>query len=106
MHNVLAQSPLLCGDNRPVSKLETAPSTPPTLTPAPMNATANLSHVIGPAMFNVLQLGVNRIWALSYILNSVSVPGFEKLKQKADAIKAPTTYASNRRLQMQICFAV
>jgi hypothetical protein len=49
-----------------------------------------------------VQLGMNRIWALTHtdshffdltnIFNSVSVPGFDKLNQKADAVKAPTTY--------------
>jgi hypothetical protein len=53
-------------------------------------------------MFNVLQLGVNRISAVSHtdshfldvtgIFNSVSVPGFEKLNQGTSAVKAPTTY--------------
>ena len=69
---------------------------------APMNGTINLSQVFSPAMFNNVQLGMNRIWALTHtdshlfdttgIFNSVSVPGFEKLNQQADAVKAPTTY--------------
>jgi hypothetical protein len=69
---------------------------------APMNGVINLSHVFSPSMFNVLQLGANRIWALSLadshffdttkIFNSVSVPGFEKLNQASNAVKAPTTY--------------
>jgi hypothetical protein len=67
-----------------------------------MNGTINLSHVFSPTMFDNLQLGMNRIWALTHtdshlfdttnIFNSVSVPGFDKLNQKADAVKAPTTY--------------
>jgi hypothetical protein len=69
---------------------------------APMNGTINLSHVFSPTMFDNLQLGTNRIRALTHtdsyffdstnIFNSVSVPGFDKLNQKADAVKAPTTY--------------
>jgi hypothetical protein len=69
---------------------------------APMNGTINLSQVFSPTMFNNLQLGMNRIWALTHtdshffdttgIFNSVSVPGFDKLSQAADAVKSPTTY--------------
>lgn len=71
---------------------------------APMNGTINLSQVFSPSTFNNVQLGMNRIWALTHtdshlfdttsIFNSVSVPGFDKLNQKADAIKAPTTYTA------------
>jgi hypothetical protein len=70
---------------------------------APMNGALNLSHVFSPAMFNVLQFGVNRISAVSQtdshffdttkIFNSVSIPGFEPLNQEANSVKAPTTYA-------------
>jgi outer membrane receptor protein involved in Fe transport len=69
---------------------------------APMNGTIVLSQVFSPTMFNNVQLGMNRIWALTHtdshlfdttgIFNSVSLPGFDKLNQKADAVKAPTTY--------------
>jgi Carboxypeptidase regulatory-like domain len=69
---------------------------------APMNGSINVSHVFSPSMFNVLQLGVNRIWNQgttdSYFLdttklvNSVSVSGFDKLAQGTSTIKAPTTY--------------
>jgi hypothetical protein len=69
---------------------------------APMNGNMTLSHVFSPSMFNVAQIGVNRIWALSHtdshffdttgIFNSVSIPGYETLNQEADSIKAPTTY--------------
>jgi hypothetical protein len=53
-------------------------------------------------MFDVLQFGVNRIWALSHtdshffdttnIFNSVSIPGFDPLNQASNAVKAPSTY--------------
>ncbi len=69
---------------------------------APMNGAMTLSHSFSPSMFNVTQIGINRIWALSHtdshffdvtgIFNSVSIPGFEPLNQKADSVKAPTTY--------------
>ena len=69
---------------------------------APMNGAMSLSHVFSPTMFNVTQIGINRIWALSHtdshffdvtgIFNSVSIPGFEPLNQAADTVKAPTTY--------------
>lgn len=69
---------------------------------APMNGVMALSHVFSPTMFDVVQLGFNRIWALSHtdshffditnIFNSVSIPGFEPLNQEADSVKAPTTY--------------
>jgi hypothetical protein len=69
---------------------------------APMNGAISLSQVLSPTMFNNVQLGMNRIWALTHtdshlfdttgIFNSVSVPGFDKLNQAADAVKAPTTY--------------
>ena len=70
---------------------------------APMNGTINLSHVFSPSLFNVAQLGVNRIHAASStdshffdatsIFNSVSVPGLTKLSQAAHAVKSPTTYS-------------
>jgi hypothetical protein len=70
---------------------------------APMNGALSLSHVFSPTMFNVVQIGINRIWALSHtdsrffditnIFNSVSIPGFEPLNQEADSVKSPTTYA-------------
>ena len=70
---------------------------------APMNGVMSLSHVFSPTMFNVVQIGANRIWALSHtdshffdttkIFNSVSIPGFDSLNQQADAVKAPTTYS-------------
>ncbi len=69
---------------------------------APMNGALNLSHVFSPTMFNMLQLGMNRIWALRHtdshffdttkIFNSVSIPAFEKLNQAADSVNAPSTY--------------
>jgi hypothetical protein len=70
---------------------------------APMNGTVNLSHVFSPAMFNVVQIGINRIHAVSStdshffdttnVFNSVSIPGLTKLSQKANAIKSPTSYS-------------
>jgi hypothetical protein len=72
-------------------------------TASPMNGTLSLSNIFSPTMFNVLQLGVNRIHALSHtdsalfdtskIFNSVQIPGFTTLNQEADAIKSPTTYS-------------
>jgi hypothetical protein len=69
---------------------------------SPKNAALNLAHVFSPSMFNVLQLGMNRIWALSHtdshffdvtkIFNSVSVPQFDKLNQVRDNVSAPSTY--------------
>jgi len=71
---------------------------------APVNGTMNLSHVFSPTVFNVLQLGVNRIrtktstnsnlFSQTGLINSVSVPGFEKLNQQGSAVKAPTTYTA------------
>ncbi len=70
---------------------------------SPKNAAINLSHVFSTSMFNVLQLGMNRIWALTHtdshfydttnIFNSVSIPGFDTLNQVANAVKAPSTYS-------------
>jgi hypothetical protein len=69
---------------------------------APKNGAVVLSHVFSPTLFNSLQLGVNRIPAISQtdsrffdatgIFNSVSIPGFEKLNQATNAVKAPSTY--------------
>ncbi len=71
-------------------------------TAAPMNGTLNLSHVFSPTMFNVAQIGVNRVHALSHtdaalfdvskIFNSVQIPGLTTLNQEADSVKSPTTY--------------
>lgn len=70
---------------------------------APMNGTLNLSHVFSPTVFNVIQVGANRIHTVqatdsnlfdqTHIFNSVSIPGFEKLNQASNAIKSPTTYS-------------
>jgi len=70
---------------------------------APMNGVTTLSHIFSPTMYNVLTLGVNRIWSLSHtdskffdttgIFNSVAVSGYETLNQEADSVKAPTTYS-------------
>jgi hypothetical protein len=70
---------------------------------APMNGTINISHVFSPAMFNVVQFGVNRIHSVRHtdshffdvakVFNSVSVPTFTKLNQAADAVTSPTTYS-------------
>ena len=70
---------------------------------APMNGTISLSHVFSPSIFNVAQIGINRIHALSTvdshffdttnIFNSVSIPGFTKLAQASNAVKSPTTYS-------------
>ena len=69
---------------------------------SPMNGSLNLSHVFSSTMFNVLQLGVNRIrtvnhtqaslFTTSKIFNSVTVPGLTKLAQATDAVVAPTSY--------------
>ncbi len=69
----------------------------------PMNGSLNLSHVFSPTMFNLVQLGVNRIHTVnstdSYffdttkIFNSVSIPGFTKLNQASSAVKSPTSYS-------------
>lgn len=37
---------------------------------SPKNAAINLSHVFSSSMFNVLQLGMNRIWALTHTVNT------------------------------------
>ncbi len=68
----------------------------------PMNGVLTLSHILSPTIFNVIQLGVNRIHAVnttdSYffdttkIFNSVSIPGFTKLNQASNAVKSPTSY--------------
>ena len=69
----------------------------------PLNGSLNLSHVFSPTMFNLLQLGVNRIHTVnstdSYffdttkIFNSVTIPGFTKLNQASNAVKSPTSYS-------------
>jgi len=68
----------------------------------PMNGTVNLAHVFAPTMFNVVQLGFNRIHSeratdshffdVTGIFSSVSVPGFTKLSQAANSIGSPTSY--------------
>jgi hypothetical protein len=70
---------------------------------APMNGTISLSHVFSPTIFNVTQIGINRIHAVSStdshffdttkIFNSVSIPGFTKLAQVSNAVESPTTYS-------------
>jgi hypothetical protein len=70
---------------------------------APMNGSLNLSHVFSPTMYNMVQLGVNRIHTLNTtdghlydtakIYNSVVVPGLTKLNQASTAVKSPTTYS-------------
>jgi hypothetical protein len=70
---------------------------------APMNGVMTASHIFSPNTYNVLTLGVNRIWSLSHtdskffdttgIFNSVAVSGYETLNQEADSVKAPTTYS-------------
>jgi hypothetical protein len=70
---------------------------------APMNATVSLSHTFSPTMYDVLQLGMNRIHALSAtdghffdvsgLYNSVTVAGLTKLNQETNAVKSPTTYS-------------
>ena len=69
---------------------------------APMNGAIVLSHVFSPSLFDNIELGANRISALSHtdshfydvsgIFNSVSIPGFDTLNQLANSVKAPTTY--------------
>ncbi len=70
---------------------------------APMNGAISLSHVFSPTMFNVLEIGVNRIRTVNHtdsqllkvsnIFNSLSVPGLTKLAQGGDSVNAPTTYS-------------
>ena len=69
----------------------------------PMNGALNLSHVFSPTIFNVIELGVNRIHAKNSTdshfydttknFNSVSIPGFTKLNQASNAVKSPTSYS-------------
>ena len=70
---------------------------------APLNGSIQLLHVFSPAMFNQLQLGVNRnkttghtesaLFDTSHIFNSLAVAGFTKLSQASDSVKAPTSYS-------------
>src|SRR5262249_23832761 len=72
-------------------------------TASPLNGSLSLSHVFSPSMFNVMELGVNRIHALSNtdshfydttkIFNSVTVAGLTKLNQGTSSLKSPTTYS-------------
>ncbi len=69
---------------------------------APMNGMLTLSRVISPTMFNVTQLGANRIsragstashlFDTTKIFNSFNIPGYEKLLQANATVGAPTTY--------------
>lgn len=69
---------------------------------APMNGALSLSHVFTPTMFNVLQLGVNRIYRIgatdshlfdtTKVFNSFSIPGYDKLSQSSASVGAPGTY--------------
>jgi hypothetical protein len=71
-------------------------------TASPLNGTINLSHVFRPTLFNVVQVGLNRIHTLSHtdsrlfdvskVFNSVQIPGLTTLNQEADSVKSPTTY--------------
>ncbi len=70
---------------------------------APMNGTLNLSHVFSPTTFNVIQLGVNRVhrqgttdsnfFRQTGLVNSIAVPGLEKLNQASGSVGSPTTYS-------------
>jgi hypothetical protein len=70
---------------------------------APLSGSVQMLHVFSASMFNQVQLGVNRIWGVSHtesslfdtskIFNSLSVPGFTKLSQASDSVKAPTSYS-------------
>jgi len=70
----------------------------------PLNGTLNLSHVFSPTMFNVLQLGVNRVHAKNStnsnlfnqtgLYNSINIPGITKLNQGTSAVKSPTSYSA------------
>ncbi len=70
---------------------------------APLNGSLNLSHVFSPTMYNMVQLGVNRVHTTSTtdshlyetakIYNAVVVPGLTKLNEGSTAVKSPTTYS-------------
>ncbi len=69
----------------------------------PLNGNLSLSHVFSPTLFNVVELGANRIHSLQTtnshffdqtgIVNSVSIPGFSTLNQERNSVSAPTTYS-------------
>lgn len=70
----------------------------------PINGTLQLVHIFSPSMVNQAQLGVNRIAASSIIdsrlydvsrlTESLSVPGFSKLAQNRTSISTPTSYSA------------
>src|ERR1017187_2056792 len=69
----------------------------------PMNGSLNLSHVFSPAMFNMVQLGFNRIaspngtdshfFDATKISAAVSVSGFTQLYQNTNAARSPNSYS-------------
>ena len=70
---------------------------------SPLNGSLNLSHVFSPTMYNMVQLGVNRVhttntidshlYDTAKIYNAVVVPGLTKLNEGSTAVKSPTTYS-------------
>jgi Carboxypeptidase regulatory-like domain len=69
----------------------------------PMNGSLSLSHVFSPTMFNLVQLGVNRIHTLNStnshffdmtgINNSIAIPGLTTVGEVANAVSSPTSYS-------------
>ncbi len=70
----------------------------------PMNGSLNLSHVFSPTMFNLAQLGVNRIHTLtstesnlynvSKVYAAITIPGMTKLNEASSSVRSPTSYSA------------
>ena len=68
---------------------------------APMNGAMQFLHIFSPAMFDQIEIGINRIRSVATtasllynstgILTSLTVPGFETLNSYGVKISAPTT---------------